>query len=154
MLILLCTWASIYISYGATSRCFWATGDRRRRLTFSLSQVTISCKHQDNKTWAMGKMSEMNAPGAAPAAAREGPGRKDTRGMRLLRWLSFASRPWRYCPPALSAGEVYVEGFLPGRGGGGELSPKAPRNLSKEGQKREEEEEEGRQRVGTSRTPD
>lgn len=71
----------------------WATGERRRRLTFSLSQVTISCKHQDNKTSEMGKMSEMNAAAEPPAAAREGPGRKDTRGMRLLRWLSFASWP-------------------------------------------------------------
>lgn len=31
-----------------------------------------------------------------------------------LRKLSFASRPCCYCPPALSAGEVYVEGFCRG----------------------------------------
>lgn len=92
----------------------WAMGERRRRLTFFLSQVTISCKHQDNKTSAMGKMSEMNASAGSPAAVRGGPGRKDTRGMRLLRRLSFASWPCRYCPPALSAGEVYVEGFCRG----------------------------------------
>lgn len=104
----------------------WATGERRRRLTFFLSQVTISCKHQDNKTSAMGKPSEMNASAGSPVAARGGPGRKETRGMRPLRRLSFASWPCRYCPPALSAGEVYVEGFCRGEEEEGSFPQKHP----------------------------
>lgn len=92
----------------------WATGERRRQLTCFLSQVTISCKHQDNKTSAMGEMSEMYMSAGSPVTAWGRPGRKDTRGMRLLCWLSSASWPCCYCPLALSAGEVYVEGFCQG----------------------------------------
>lgn len=91
----------------------------------------------------MGEMSEMNAPAEPPAAAREGPGRKDTRGMRLLRWLSFASWPWRYCPPALSAGEVYVEGFCWGEEEEGSFPQKHPGICQKRDRKEKKKKKKG-----------